>query len=112
MTQLLPFTSICKAIALTSRLISEPSPELIQNYKNLTVELRIKHPVLMAIYGAMQMLLGIVLLLPTFGYSKNIVTQGLATSKASFFTSQRAVLSNEMLDFAVTRQADIPVHTF
>ena len=99
---------LLEAVALTSRLITVPSPELIQNYKNLAVELRIKHPVLMAIYGAMQMLLGIVLLLPTFGYSKNLVTQGLATSKASFFTYQRAALSHEMLDFAVTRQADIP----
>jgi hypothetical protein len=48
----------------------------------------------------MTMLLGAILYLPSFSYSQKLITDGLSTFKAGFFSQQRTQLCNEMLEFA------------
>lgn len=89
-----------EAISRTSELITHPSAESITRYTDLAKEIKVKYPALLIISGIMTMLLGAILYLPSFSYSQKLITDGLSTFKAGFFSQQRTQLCNEMLEFA------------
>lgn len=90
---------LLEVVSRTCELISSPSPELATKYKDLSGELKINHPILMVIGGIMEMILGIVLYIPSLSYSHKLIEQGYATSQSGFFFRQREDLINEMNNF-------------
>ena len=91
---------LLEIISRTSELLQTGSQNSLTNYKKLAQEIKIKHPVLMVISGLMEALLGVLLYLPTLGYSKKLIGDGLTTYNTGFFSHQRRELSEQMMTFA------------
>lgn len=92
---------LLEAVSRTSQLLhTSPTPKLIKSYKKLAEELRINHPALYIIGGLMECLLGVFLYIPSFGYAKPLITNGLATAKTGFFASERNLLCDELIQFS------------
>lgn len=91
---------LLEATSRTLQLMTAPSEGTVHHYKNLAEELKIKHPRFMILAGIMEMLLGALLYLPSFGYSFSLISQGHAAIKTGFFAPQRTALSEEMQHFA------------
>ena len=91
---------LLEVISRTSELMTSPATEAIAHYKKLAAELKLTHPTLTIIAGVMTMLLGALLIIPSLGYSYQLIQQGYCTSKAGFFAQDRTALSHKMLEFA------------
>lgn len=85
-------------LSLTSQNLFLPSSKLVQQYQNLALEFKVKHPLLMIIGGMMEILLGALIYLPSFGYSKKLITHGLALSNYGLFASQHNLLSKKITE--------------
>jgi hypothetical protein len=93
---------ILEVVTRTSQLLScPPDNETILAYKNLATELKINHPVLHIIGGIMEIFLGFILYIPSFGYSKALIDQGLSLAKTGFFNTERQMMCNELIEFSV-----------
>ncbi|WP_148263611.1 hypothetical protein [Legionella drancourtii] len=92
---------LLEVISRTSELITTPSTEAIENYKKLATELKLSHATLTIIAGVMRMLLGALFIIPSLGYSYQLIQQGYTTSKAGFFSQDRTALSHKMLEFSI-----------
>lgn len=93
---------LLELVSRTTQLLTNTPPSLhtIQSYKSLAKELKIKHPLLNIVGGLAEVFLGILLYLPSFGYSNSLIINGIATSKAGLFASQRTQLSEDSLAFS------------
>lgn len=91
---------LLEAVSRTSELLMMPSEKAIKNYELLAKELKVKHPKLTNIVGIMEMLLGIILYLPSFGFSQSLITHGNALRKKGFFAEQCEELSKDMENFS------------
>lgn len=91
---------LLEIVSRTSELVTVPTPGALNIYRALADELRINHGVLYIIGGLMKALLGVLLLIPSIGYSETLIHQGLATAKSGFFASSKNQLSDEMLNFS------------
>ncbi|MFJ1267571.1 hypothetical protein ACD661_03250 [Legionella lytica] len=91
---------LLEAVSRTSELIISPTEESIRNYELLAKELKVKHSKLTNIAGLMEMILGIILYLPSFGYSHSLVMHGNALRKTGFFAEQCERVSIEMECFS------------
>ncbi len=92
---------LLEVISRTSELITTPSTKAIENYKKLATELKLSHATLTIIAGVMRMFLGALLLIPSLGYSYQLIQQGYTTSKTGFFSQDRTALSHKMHEFSV-----------
>lgn len=90
----------------TSQLLTSNSPtqSSIQAYERLAKELQINHPVLQIIAGLAKTFLGILLFLPSFGFSKSLITNGISAYKTGFFATQRATLGEDIIEFSSTHR--------
>ncbi|CEG57121.1 hypothetical protein [Legionella fallonii] len=95
---------LLELVARTSQLLTihSPSQATIQAYENLAEELQLNHPMLHIIAGIAKVFLGILLFLPSFGYSKSLINSGISTYKTGFFASQRAQLNEDIIEFSST----------
>lgn len=93
---------LLELVSRTSQLLTtkSTSEQSIQSYKNLAKELKVNYPLLNIIGGFAQIFIGILLYLPSLGYSQGLINSGLATSKAGFFAAERTKLSEDILDFS------------
>ncbi|MCL5272864.1 MAG: hypothetical protein M1486_06135 [Gammaproteobacteria bacterium] len=92
---------IMEVVARTSQLLSDsPEKKAILAYKNLAMELKINYPKLHIIGGIMEILLGIILYIPSFGYSKTIIDQGFSLAKTGFFITERQLMCDEIIEFS------------
>lgn len=87
---------LLEAVSRTAELIMMPSEQSIKNYELLAKELKVKHPKLINIVGIMEMILGIILYLPSFGFSQSLITHGNALRKKGLFcrTMRRIIQRN------------------
>lgn len=90
---------LLEVVSRTSELIHTSSEESIEKYSRLAKELKVNHPSLYVIAGIMEVLLGIILYLPSLGYSEKLIAHGTATTNTGFFSYRRTELSNKMLHF-------------
>jgi hypothetical protein len=90
---------LLEVVSRTSGLLYSSSTQSIHDYAKLAHELQINHPVLHVIGGVMEALLGILLYIPSFGYSKKWIDQGSATATTGFFADNRTKLNQAMLEF-------------
>ncbi|WP_083505124.1 hypothetical protein [Legionella santicrucis] len=97
---------LLEAVSRTSELMHLSSKKSINDYKNLANELKINHPVLYALGGLMELLLGAIFYLPSLGYSQKMIDHGLATANTGFFAYNRTKLSNEILEFSLIESHD------
>ncbi len=95
---------LLELVSRTSQLITSnsPSQSSIQAYESLAEELQINHPALQIIGGLAKVFLGILLFLPSFGYSKSLITNGISAYKTGFFATQRAKLGEDIIEFSST----------
>lgn len=91
---------LLEIVSRTSELITNPSTASMTLYTKRAEELRINYGFLYVIGGLMKALLGVLLLLPSLGYSMPIIKSGLATASSGFFASDRNKLSDEMLKYS------------
>jgi hypothetical protein len=93
---------LLELVSRTSQLLCNPhsSADSLESYRNLAKELQINHPVLNIIGGLAEAFLGILLYLPSFGYSNQLIIHGIATYKSGFFADQRSKLSADIQDFS------------
>ncbi|CAM4452516.1 MAG: hypothetical protein LEGION0403_FIIPPAGN_02321 [Legionella sp.] len=91
---------LLEAVSRTAELLMAPTEKSIENYAVLAKELKVNHPKLINIAGIMEMILGIILYLPSFGYSHSLVMHGNALRKTGFFAEQCEKLSIEMEHFS------------
>ncbi len=89
---------LVELLSLTSQNLLLPSSKLVQQYQNLALELKVKHPLLMVIGGMMEIFLGALIYLPSFGYSKKFITHGIALSNCGLFSSQHNLLSKKITE--------------
>ncbi|WP_454780815.1 hypothetical protein [Legionella sp. WA2022007384] len=90
---------LLEIISRTSELVNTPSKESIENYNALTHALKINHPTLYEIAGLMVSLLGVILLIPSLGFSQAIIDSGEALQNKGFFYESRNKLSEELAEF-------------
>lgn len=92
---------LLETIARTLELITTPTPseKSQENYKKLADELKVTHPNFLAIAGIMEIILGVLLYIPTLGLSQKLINHGYITSRSGFFAHQREQLSNQMHTF-------------
>lgn len=95
---------LLELVSRTSQLLTSnsPSQSSIQAYESLAEELQINHPALQIIGGLAKALLGILLFLPSFGFSKSLITNGISAYKTGFFATQRAKLGEDIIEFSST----------
>lgn len=99
---------LLEVVARTSQLLcTSPDEASLLEYKNLASELKINHPLLHIVGGIMETLLGLLLYVPSFGYSNILITQGMALAKTGFFASERNALCDEILEFSVKNNTAI-----
>ncbi|MDR3504071.1 MAG: hypothetical protein P4L79_15990 [Legionella sp.] len=91
---------LLEAASRTSELLMMPSEKAIKNYELLAKELKVEHPKLTNLAGIMEMILGILLYLPSLGFSQSLITHGNALRKTGFFAEQSEQLSKEMENFS------------
>lgn len=91
---------LLEAVSRTSELSQSPSKKSITEYKKLADELKINHPALYVLGGLMELLLGVILYIPSLGYSQKLINHGLATTNTGFFAPARTKLSDEILEFS------------
>ncbi|HHS8322660.1 TPA: hypothetical protein ACTUN8_002768, partial [Legionella anisa] len=91
---------LLEVVSRTSELLHTSSEESIEKYNRLANELKVNHPSLYVIGGIMEVLLGLILYLPSLGYSEKLIEHGTATTKTGFFSDDRTKLNIEMLHFA------------
>ncbi len=91
---------LLEIVSRTSELLSNPSLSSIKTYNKRANEFRINHGFLYVIGGLMKFFLGLLLYLPSLGFSEPIITSGLATIQTGFFASDRNKLSNEMMQLS------------
>ncbi len=87
---------LLETVSRTSELLLRPSEKSIKNYELLAKELRVAHPKLTKVAGIMEMILGILLYIPSFGFSQSLINHGNALRKKGFFAGQCEQLSKEM----------------
>ncbi|WP_058535087.1 hypothetical protein [Legionella saoudiensis] len=87
---------LLETVSRTSELLLMPSEKSIKNYEMLAKELRVAHPKLTKVAGIMEMILGILLYIPSFGFSQSLINHGNALRKKGFFAGQCEQLSKEM----------------
>ncbi|WP_238584417.1 hypothetical protein [Legionella gratiana] len=92
---------LLEAVSRTSELIHSSSRKSINEYKSLANELRINHPVLYVLGGLMELLLGVLVYIPSLGYSQKLIDHGRATANTGFFAHNRTKLSDEILAFSL-----------
>ncbi|MCL9683722.1 hypothetical protein [Legionella maioricensis] len=95
---------LLELVSRTSELLTTNSTSLqsIQSYRNLTKELKINQPALYVIGGLAEIFLGILLYIPSFGYSKSLITHGFSTYDTGFFASSRILMNQDIIDFSET----------
>ena len=93
---------LLELVSRTSQLLISPlsSKDAIQSYKKLAQEIKVNHPILHIIGGLAETFLGILLYIPSLGYSDSLIMNGIATFKSGFFAGQKAQLSDDILDFS------------
>lgn len=91
---------LLEAVSRTIELLIRPSETSIKNYGRLAKELKVEHPIFTAVAGIMETILGIILYLPSFGFSHSLITHGNALRKTGFFAEQCEQLSQEMEHFS------------
>ncbi|WP_298625191.1 hypothetical protein [uncultured Legionella sp.] len=91
-----------EVITRTSQLLSHPSThESITAYKNLATELKINNPSLYLIGGIMEVFLGLILYIPSLGFSKSLLDQGFSLAKTGFFVTERQLMCDEIMEFSL-----------
>lgn len=99
---------LLEVISRTSELLQTGSQSSLTNYKQLAQEIKIKHPTFMLICGIMETLLGVLLYIPTFGFSKKLIDDGQTRYNTAFFSQQRRELSEKMMEFTADSEL-IPI---
>ena len=95
---------LLEVISRTLELLYYPSAKACAIYKLRAKELPIRNPGWYAIAGLMQIFIGLLLLIPSFGFSNVLITKGVATARSGFFASERKHLSNKMLDLSEAKE--------
>lgn len=99
---------LLEVISRTSSIMHNPSEHSINQYNTLADELKIKCPIFHILSGLMKALLGVLLYLPSLGYSEKMVKQGVATANTGFFHRERVNLSEEMIQFSLSNNSSLP----
>jgi hypothetical protein len=84
-------------ISKTADLLKNPSEAAKINYTNLAKTLPIEYPSLHILAGLMKAFIGVIFYPLTFGYSKPLIHEGLATLRSGFFAEHKQKLHDDML---------------
>ncbi|WP_058493254.1 hypothetical protein [Legionella worsleiensis] len=100
---------LLEVVARTSQLLrSPPTEESLKEYINLSNELKLNYPILRIVAGLMQTLLGLLLYVPSLGFSKELITKGMSLAKSGFFIAEREQLCEQLHNFA-EHQSIVPI---
>jgi hypothetical protein len=87
---------LLEVVSKQEEAILNPNEETKDQYIELADELEIKYPKLQILAGLMKMFVGILLFIPTAGYSKMWITSGWATTKAGYNAATRNALQQQI----------------
>lgn len=92
---------ILEVISRTSQLLSnQPDTHSVLAYKNLANELKINNPPLHILGGIMEVFLGLILYLPSFGYSETIIEHGFSLANTGFFVKEREKMCDKIVELS------------
>lgn len=88
---------IFELLARTSQLLNtaQITDDDVVKYKALANELRVNYPKLHILGGLAEAFLGVLLLIPSLGYSSKLIKDGISTAKTGFFSAKRTQLCEE-----------------
>lgn len=90
---------LLEAVICTSQIIFTPQPTMLDRYLRIAEKLHNKHPILKGLVGLMRLLLGIILYIPSLGYSKKWITSGCRTINSSIYASDTNKIHHSMTFF-------------
>lgn len=89
---------LLEATARTRDILLNPNqtPDNLKTYAALADKLTIRFPRLQMLGGIMKSLVGVLLYVPSLGYSKNLINSGMATFKAGHDSERRKEIQGKM----------------